>query len=335
MNELYKVLFLGPASDDPQTLERLREGLKERFRLSEEEVERMLTSPPVRVKKGIGWDEAQRLRTLLESLGARVSVESMVSDGSAVMPPKTMKCPQCGYIQPEAEECVRCGVIIAKYQRYQEMLKERARQRGKLPPWEAGDRGALSAFVETLKGVLFSPSRFFEGLAVDRGLGSPLLFGVIAGTIGGLLPLLWSFFVSARSVGVNPFSSSFLILYGVLLPVFVAVGLFVTSGVLHLCLMLVGGEKKGFEATFRVVSYGQAAQLWAAIPMVGPFISMIYTLIVYIVGLREVHRIGTGRAALAVFLPGVALAVIVVLVISAFLIPLLMGLKHQLQPPAL
>lgn len=111
------------------------------------------------------------------------------------------------------------------------------------------------------------------------------------------------------------------------MPAFVAVGIFVTSGVLHLCLMLVGGERSGFEATFRVVAYGQASQLWGVLPLVGPLVSAIYALVLYIVGLREVHGIGTGRAAVAVFLPAVAFMVVIGLVVSALLIPFIMGMK--------
>ncbi|RLA95855.1 MAG: hypothetical protein DRG69_02535 [Deltaproteobacteria bacterium] len=337
MTELFKVLFLGPQQEDPSARERLRRGLKERFHLSDEDVERMLRNPPVRVKKDVTWEEAQRIRVLLEGIGAKVSVEPMQPNEAAkVLPPGTMRCPQCGYLQPVGDECARCGVIISKYQLYLQRLKERAARGESPPPWEEmGDRGTVSAFLETAKGVLFSPTRFFRGMPADKGLGSPLLFGVVAGTIGGLFPLLWSYLFSARSMGVDLFSSTFLILYGVLLPVFIALGIFVNSGLLHLCLMLVGGERRGFEATFRVVSYSQAAQLWDLIPLVGPFVSAVYLLVLSIVGLRESHRIGTGRAALAVFLPVVALVVIAVLVLSAFFIPLFVGLKHQLGAPSL
>jgi len=38
--------------------------------------------------------------------------------------------------------------------------------------------------------------------------------------------------------------------------------LFLWSGVLHLLLMMVNGAKNGFEATFRVVSYGIGAYVF-------------------------------------------------------------------------
>ena len=39
----------------------------------------------------------------------------------------------------------------------------------------------------------------------------------------------------------------------ILAPVLVVVGLFLVSGIIHLCLMLLGGARRGFEATFRVM----------------------------------------------------------------------------------
>lgn len=35
-----------------------------------------------------------------------------------------MKCPKCGFIQPENSECTKCGVIFAKYEAFQERKKQ-------------------------------------------------------------------------------------------------------------------------------------------------------------------------------------------------------------------
>src|SRR2546428_11100351 len=85
----------------------------------------------------------------------------------------------------------------------------------------------------------------------------------------------------------------------VLGPLLIAAGLFISSAVLHLLLMLFGGAPRGFEATFRVRAYAEAASLFRLVPFCGTPIFVIYSLILTIVGLSEAHGIGRGRAAAA------------------------------------
>ena len=68
-------------------------------------------------------------------------------------------------------------------------------------------------------------------------------------------------------------------------------------------LMLVGGADKGFEATARVCSYAQASQLAQVIPFCGGLLSLVWSLILLIVGLSTAHGISRGKAAVAVILP--------------------------------
>jgi hypothetical protein len=85
--------------------------------------------------------------------------------------------------------------------------------------------------------------------------------------------------------------------------VFVVIGLFIAAGVLHLMLLLLGGARRDFEATFRVVSYAQATSILFLLPFCGQVIGGVWCLVLYVVGLAEVHRIGHGRAVAAVLLP--------------------------------
>jgi hypothetical protein len=79
--------------------------------------------------------------------------------------------------------------------------------------------------------------------------------------------------------------------------------------------MIVGGNKKGFQTSFRAISYAFSGNLFAIIPFIGSTIGGIYFLILTIIGLREGHGISTGKAVLAVFLPlivGVGLGILAV-----------------------
>ena len=76
------------------------------------------------------------------------------------------------------------------------------------------------------------------------------------------------------------------------------------SAVLHLCLTLVGGAKRDFETTFRVLCFsaGSAYPLMI-VPICGGLISGIWCLVCECIGLAKAHDTTTGKALLAVLLP--------------------------------
>src|ERR1700730_1063722 len=92
--------------------------------------------------------------------------------------------------------------------------------------------------------------------------------------------------------------------------------MFVGSGILHLCLMLVGGANRPFETTFRVVCFGSgAANLFSMIPMCGWLIAVVYDIVLKCIGVSRAHETTTGKAVLAVFLPVVVCCGLIVLVV--------------------
>jgi hypothetical protein len=85
--------------------------------------------------------------------------------------------------------------------------------------------------------------------------------------------------------------------------------------------MIVGGNKKGYEATFRTFSYANSARLFYVIPFsiipflipILYFVLTVYHLILIVIGIRECNEISTGRALLAVLLPPIIVIIIGVL----------------------
>jgi hypothetical protein len=101
----------------------------------------------------------------------------------------------------------------------------------------------------------------------------------------------------------------------------VAFSLLIESGITHFCLAIVGGNKKGFEATFRAISYSFSGYLFGVVPLIGSLIGGIYKLILTIIGVREGHHISTGKAVLAIFLPvivGIGLTILLAILIPLF-----------------
>jgi hypothetical protein len=180
--------------------------------------------------------------------------------------------------------------------------------------------GFFRSLWETITGVLFNPSHFFAKMPRTKGIGKPLLFALLVGSIGSIISLLWqssqsflpqilSKYPGFEDVPLETFwpywmsGPAFMTLMIFLTPMLVVIGLFISSAILHLCLMILGGAQSSYETTFRVVAYSNATNLWQIFPFCGGFISLFWSIVVTIIGLREAHRISGGKAAAAFFLP--------------------------------
>jgi len=247
---------------------------------------------------------------------------------------KMVTCPQCGFEQPETDECIKCGIIISKFFQYQEMAKtyegqvrEISSEERPAPSWERGG-GFFESFINTTREALFSPTQFFKKVAEGRGYWAPLIYGVICGVIGSCVAVFWQWLFASQLIPVHllsmiPFFTIFLIVFLIALPFMIAFSILVGSGITHLCLMIVGGNKKGFESTFRALSYACGGNLFGIIPIIGSSIGGIYSLVLTIFGVREGHGISTGKAVLAVLLPLIVLIGLSILFVM--LLPFIIG----------
>jgi hypothetical protein len=85
--------------------------------------------------------------------------------------------------------------------------------------------------------------------------------------------------------------------------IMVAISVFIMSGIYHVMLLILGGARHGFEATFRVVCFAQATYLFMLVPFCGSIVAPVWAIVLEIVGLSQTHQIGGGKAAAAVLLP--------------------------------
>jgi hypothetical protein len=183
-------------------------------------------------------------------------------------------------------------------------------------PWEnRSEVGFFPALLETVRQVLLEPKAAFASMRQTGGLGAPLFFFVLVGSIGGAAGMLYQVVFNSLQQPTTPeeealvamFASTAAIGFSImLLPVLFVVVAFVTAGLVHLSLIIVGGAKRPFEATFRVACYaGGSTAILQLLPVCGALVSSVWNFVCMIVGLSEVHGIGKGRAAFAVLLPSV------------------------------
>jgi hypothetical protein len=200
--------------------------------------------------------------------------------------------------------------------------------------WEnRSELGLWQAIYQTIKAVLFSPDAFFRKLKYKGGMKEPLAFGLLIGSIGAMFGVFWQFLMMTG--GLHPiadfitgqFGLSLIFLVSIIfIPIAMVVGMFISSGIWHMFLLLLKGADHGFEGTFRVVSYSQSAQIVSLIPVLGGWVSVIWQLVIQIIGLKELHETTYLKVILAFLIP---VSVVVFLILSAitFLIVFL-GQQH-------
>lgn len=181
-------------------------------------------------------------------------------------------------------------------------------------PWEhRAQLGFVKAWLDTVSLLITRPRDAFTLMRPEGGLLDPILFGLIGGCAGSIVSLIFQgLFQSIPGFsnrndlfdffGLGPWG--LIIIYAILMPFLVVIGLFIGGGILHLCLMLVGGANRSFETTFRVACFtAGAANLFSMIPICGGILALVYHIVLEIIGLSRAHETTTGKAALAVFLP--------------------------------
>jgi predicted Zn finger-like uncharacterized protein len=189
-------------------------------------------------------------------------------------------------------------------------------------PWEELHAyGFFPGFFQTIKRVMLSPGSFFQAMFLGRGFNKPLIFYLLVAEIQALAQFFWQMtgvvpqMQSSSSgllgLGMMGLGSIFLL---VLYPVILSIMLFIVSGLNHLCLRIVRDGSRGYEGTFRVISYANAPMVLAVVPSMGPLIGVVWTFICTFIGFKTIHRTSSGKVLAAMLLP-----LLFALVLSSFI----------------
>jgi hypothetical protein len=180
---------------------------------------------------------------------------------------------------------------------------------------------------QTFKAVLFSPEDLFAHLSYRGGIREPLAFGLLFGSLGTLFTLFWQ--ILLLSGPILPFDLGltdeliFVLLFMVValfVPLFVTITVFVSSGILHVLLLLVRGGQNGFEATFRVIAYSQATQVLGVIPFIGGVAGSLWLLVIQVIGVREMHETSYLKVMLAFLIPFALIFLLVIFALMAIFV---------------
>jgi hypothetical protein len=198
------------------------------------------------------------------------------------------------------------------------------------------------SFWEKTKGFLLSPTKTFNSVK-DEDWGSSisyfakwLIIWAILITIIFAALLVWIRGMFESWAGLYPeiditqltalfdlFAGPMVIGMGILAIISGLIGVLIGSLWMHIWVYICGG-RKGVGQTIKSMAYGNTPSfLLGWVPFVG-IIFAIWTLVVQIIGIRQLHEISTGRAVLAyiigvIIIPAIIFAIAFAAIISALL----------------
>jgi hypothetical protein len=250
-----------------------------------------------------------------------------------------MKCSNCQHefeYQEGMKFCPSCGHPIHPEKSATESEETLALK--KPAPFEDRDNFSLvDGFINTLKEVLFNPVQFFRTLHPKGDGFMPILYAIILIFIINIVGFFFAKILGLQDMWMKifrqymgdtfPYNESFMtrsmISQLLMLPFLQMIALIIVAGIMHLFVIIVGANKNGFIATLRVIGYSQSASVFQLIPFVGGLIGLVYYIVLYVIGIRELHETTTNKAAWAVFLPVILCCVCVLLVFILVLIPMM------------
>ncbi len=184
-------------------------------------------------------------------------------------------------------------------------------------PWEErAERGFFPALWETWKLSVGRPTYFYRMLSLRGGLGGPLFYGFLVSLFGVWFAFFWQFLftllggMSGAGAAYSLMGFKTQAIVTLFSPGIAVFTLFLSAAIFHGGLLLVGGARQGFRATFEIICYAAGPSLFTIVPFCGAFVGGAWSFALEIIGAREVHGISTKRAALAAVLPFLLLSLI-------------------------
>ena len=185
-------------------------------------------------------------------------------------------------------------------------------------------------FIELVKGVLLSPTETFRKVR-PADLGETLKYYLILVVIYTILSVIiilvaissaWAVIAAllpALGLTAPAVAGLGIILIAIILIFVHLLVLFIGAAWVHIWVWLLGG-RKGYMMTLKALAYGDTPYLLLGwIPFIGIF-GALWSFILWIIGVKELHEISSGRAAAAVILAALVILIFIILIAAVFLI---------------
>ncbi|QQG40250.1 MAG: YIP1 family protein [Candidatus Aenigmatarchaeota archaeon] len=160
-----------------------------------------------------------------------------------------------------------------------------------------------------VKASLMEPSKMFNTVSKERGLGEPVKYLAVVSLVSSFLASVLAF-----PGDVAMISLVFAAFYAM-----TVAGSFFVALLTHACSMLLGG-KGTYEATYKATAYAYTpSALFGWIPVAG-FLAHAYGLYVYAKGISRLHKVTMGKAVAIVVVPLVLVYIVFVVFLAVLLL---------------
>jgi hypothetical protein len=230
--------------------------------------------------------------------------------------PALMPCARCGTFY--------CGACLERGSDGQ-MYCIDCRSRATLLPWDRrNELGTLRAWFQTCTKLLLEPQVTLANAPRDGTLSSSILFTLLS-SVAGFITTLGLYAVAFGGVMIAGLAESkklggaeagigvgamigILIFYIGFIIGMQLVTLFVLAAIEHLVLHLLGEKNlAGYTTTVRAHALGLAPYMLGLVPVCGPFVMGLWSLVLRIFTLMHLQKVTAGKAVAAVLAPVVVL----------------------------
>jgi len=187
--------------------------------------------------------------------------------------------------------------------------------------------------LEKIRGFMFTPSLAFRKVK-DEDAGESIKYLMILAVFYAIMSALMTaieifthpFLTGLPAIGASPVEP-FLFISWVIVILVITLIMAVFFGLwLHVWVYLLGG-RKGVWQTEKSVFYNLTPTLLLGwIPVIGPLVGGVWSVIIGVIGVKELHGMPDTRAALAGVLSIVSASVLVVLILGALLLAVVSSL---------
>lgn len=187
-------------------------------------------------------------------------------------------------------------------------------------------------FIEKVKGFLMEPSKTFDA-SKEETLSEAMKYYIsIVAIYSAILALLFAFASTLFGSMMGGFGAMFgagagiagAIAIFVIFLILLIIGAFINGAILHIGVYIVGG-KRGITQTIKALMYGSTPGLLLGwIPIIG-FLALIWSLVLEVLGIRQLHELTTGKAIVAVIIP-IVIIVILAMVLAAVIASFISGM---------
>ncbi|OQY26794.1 MAG: hypothetical protein B6244_12465 [Candidatus Cloacimonetes bacterium 4572_55] len=157
----------------------------------------------------------------------------------------------------------------------------------------------IKEYIELWKMIIMNPQKFFQEWDQSEDWTRVLLLNAICGLLAGILLTIFTLGGGVLAI--------------VMYPIGLIIGTFISGAIYYLCFKLLGGTGE-IESTIKMVGYTNAISLVSlGVPIIGSILGL-YQIWLLIVGGKVVHKLDTGKSAIAVIIPLVLCCLIPIIV---------------------